>query len=165
MGVEEWKTAFRTRYSHFEYLVMPFGLTNAPTTFQAIVNDTLREYLDKFVVIYLDDILIYSTNLEEHKKQVRLVLQALQRRNFLVDLDKCQFHQHRVGYLRHILTNHGVEMDPAKTEAVRSWPQPKSVKELQSFLGFANYYRRFIVGYSKATAPLTAMTRKDSTFE
>ena len=140
---------------------MPFGLTNAPATMQALVNDVLREYLDVFCVAYLDDILIYSKTLEEHIEQVRKVLRALQQKSLLVKLEKCEFHKQSVRFLGYILTINGIKMDPKKVEAVLNWPTPTSVKELQSFLGFANFYRRFIEGYSRITAPLTDLTRKD----
>jgi len=158
---EEWKTAFRTRYGHYEYLVMPFGLTNAPASFQSLVNDVLRDYLDQFCVAYLDDILIYSETLDEHIEHVRKVLRALQKKNLLVKLEKCEFHKQSVKFLGFILTINGIQMDEAKVKAVLDWPQPTTVKELQSFLGFVNFYRRFIEGYSRITAPLTNMTRKD----
>ncbi|ERF69956.1 hypothetical protein EPUS_08767 [Endocarpon pusillum Z07020] len=161
---EEWKTAFRTRYGHYEYLVMPFGLTNAPATFQALVNDVLREFLDIFAVAYLDDILIYSKTEEEHKSHVKQVLRALKKAHLLVKLEKCEFHKKKVKFLGYILTTSGIQMDESKVKAVQDWPQPKNVKEIQSFLGFANFYRRFIEGYSKITAPLTSMTKKDQPF-
>jgi RNase H-like domain found in reverse transcriptase/Reverse transcriptase (RNA-dependent DNA polymerase)/Integrase zinc binding domain/Chromo (CHRromatin Organisation MOdifier) domain/Aspartyl protease len=161
---EEWKTAFRTRYGHYEYLVMPFGLTNAPASCQALVNDALREYLDIFTVAYLDDILVYSKSYEEHVQHVTKVLSALEKHGLRVNLEKCEFHKQRVEFLGSIITTKGVLMDPKKVEAVQTWPQPKTVKELQSFLGFANFYRRFIEGYSKTTAPLTELTKKEGTF-
>ena len=162
---EEWKTAWGSRLGHFEYQVMPMGLTNAPATCQALVNDILREYLDKFVVAYLDDILIYSKTLKEHTQQVTLVLKALERAGMRINGPKCTFHSDRAEFLGFILTRDGVEMDPQKTEAVEKWPTPKNVTEVQEFLGFANFYRRFIKGYSGVVTPLTNLTKKDKAFE
>ena len=162
---EEWKTAFRTRYGLYEYLVMPFGLTNAPASCQALVNQALREYLDRFAVAYLDDILVYSRTVEEHTQHVKLVLRALQKYSLKVKLEKCEFHKKRVKFLGSILSTSGIEMDESKVAAIKEWPVPKSVKELQSFLGFANFYRRFIERYSKITTPMTVLTRKDVVFQ
>ncbi|TPX16414.1 uncharacterized protein E0L32_012424 [Thyridium curvatum] len=162
---DEWKTAFRTRLGHYEYLVMPFGLTNAPASFQNMINDVLRKYLDDFVIVYLDDILIYSKTLEQHRKHVHQVLQALQDANLLVNPDKSQFHVQEVVYLGHLIKPGQVQMDPAKLEAVKDWPVPTNVKEVQSFLGFANYYRRYLKGYGGMTIPLTNLTKKNTKFE
>jgi len=137
---EEWKTAFRTRYGHYEYCVMPFGLTNAPASFQSLINNALREYLDKICVVYLDDILIYSKTKKEHKRHVKLILQALKRWNLKIDLDKSQFHKEEVEFLGHIIGVNGIRMDPRKVKAILEWPQPKTLSELQQFLGLVNYY-------------------------
>lgn len=158
---DEWKTAFRTRYGHFEYNVMPFGLTNAPAVFQHMMNDIFREYLDDFVVIYLDDILIFSKNEEEHKKHVRLVLEKLRERGLYAKLEKCLFHQTEMEFLGFIATTDGLKMDPKKVEAIVSWEVPKTVRDVQCFLGFANFYRIFIKNYSRIAAPLTRLTCKD----
>ena len=159
---EEWKTAFRTKYGHYEYTVMPFGLTNAPATMQCLVNDTLREYLDRFCVAYLDDILIFSDNEQDHEKHVTIVLEALRSANLRIKPEKCRFHVHEVEYLGFIITQGGLRMDPAKISAVKDWKTPGSVKEVLSFLGLANFYRRFIKGYSSIAAPLTNLTRNDT---
>jgi hypothetical protein len=161
---EEWKTAFRTRYGHFEYTVMPFGLTNAPASFQHFINDTLREFLDDFVNAYIDDILIYSETYEDNVRHTRKVLEALSNAGLHLKPEKCEFHVQTVKYLGVILTPKGVQMDPAKVEAVKDWPVPQHLKDVQAFLGFANYYRRFIFAYSKKVAPMTALTRKDTPF-
>src|SRR5271154_7105841 len=161
---EEWKTAFRTRYGHYEYLVMPFGLTNAPASFQALINQVLREYLDEFVVAYLDDILIYSPNPQEHTQHVRKVLRKLKAANLFLKPEKCEFSQKRVKYLGSILSEKGISMDPDKVKAILEWPTPENVTEVQSFLGFANFYRRFIEGYSKVATALTELTKKDRKF-
>jgi len=158
---DEWKTAFRTRYGHFEYNVMPFGLTNAPAVFQHMMNDIFREYLDDFVVIYLDDILIFSKNEKEHEKHVRLVFEKLRERGLYAKLEKCQFHQKEMEFLGFIATTEGLKMDPKKVEAIVSWEVPKTVRDVQCFLGFANFYRIFIKNYSQVAAPLTRLTCKD----
>jgi hypothetical protein len=158
---DEWKTAFRTRYGHFEYNVMPFGLTNAPAVFQHMMNDIFREHLDDFVVIYLDDILIFSKNKEEHEGHVRLVLEKLRERGLYAKLEKCLFHQTEMEFLGFIATTNGLKMDPKKVEAIVSWEVPKTVRDVQCFLGFANFYRIFIKNYSQVAAPLTRLTCKD----
>ena len=158
---DEWKTAFRTRYGHFEYNVMPFGLTNAPAVFQHMMNDIFREHLDDFVVIYLDDILIFSKNEGEHEKHVRLVLEKLRERGLYAKLEKCLFHQTEMEFLGFIATTDGLKMDPKKVEAIVSWEVPKTVRDVQCFLGFANFYRIFIKNYSRVAAPLTRLTCKD----
>uniref|UniRef100_A0A673BEJ7 Gypsy retrotransposon integrase-like protein 1 n=1 Tax=Sphaeramia orbicularis TaxID=375764 RepID=A0A673BEJ7_9TELE len=143
---DEWKTAFNTPSGHCEYLVMPFGLTNAPAVFQALVNDVLRYMLNKFVFVYLDDILIFSPDEETHVQHVR------------------QFHQTSVSFLGFIISEGSVQMDPDKISAVRDWPTPASRKEVQRFLGFANFYRKFIRGFSNVAAPLHALTSPKTTF-
>ena len=158
---DEEKTAFLTRYGLFEYTVMPFGLCNAPSTFQAFINDTLREYLDVFCSAYLDDILIYSDNREEHVKHVKMVLDKLKQAGLYLDINKCQFHVQEVKYLGLLITTDGLKMDPRKVETIVKWKPARCVKDVQAFLGFANFYRRFIKDYSRIAAPLTALTRKD----
>ena len=162
---EEWKTAFRTRYGLFEYTVMPFGLTNAPASMQRLMNDVLHEYLDVFTIVYLDDILIYSTKKEEHVKHVRLVLKKLEEYSLLLKPEKCEFHKSQVEFLGYIIGTHGIKMDQKKVIAVLEWLTPTTVKEVQAFLGFANFYRRFIEGYSRIAQPLTELTRKDLVFK
>lgn len=161
---DEWKTAFRTRYGLFEYLVMPFGLTNGPASFQHYINDALRDYLDIFCTAYLDDILIYSNSLKEHKEHVRQVLQRLRGFGLQADIAKCEFHAKEVKYLGLIVSTDGIRMDPEKISAVVEWPKPRNVKDVQSFLGFANFYRRFIKDFAKKALPLTELTRKDTPF-
>jgi hypothetical protein len=162
---EEWKTAFRTRLGHYEYLVMPFGLTNAPASFQAMINDVLRPFLDNFVVVYLDDILIYSKTLEEYQQHVHQVLQALQDANLLVNPEKSIFHTQEALFLGHKIKPDTIEMEDAKVEAIATWPTPTTVKEIRGFLGFANYYRRFIKDFSEHATPLTNLTKKDNEFQ
>jgi hypothetical protein len=157
------KTAFRTKYGHYEWLVMPFGLTNAPATFQALMNAVLRPYLDKFVVVYLDDILVYSATEEEHKQHVALVLQTLREHNLFAKASKCEFGKTALSFLGHVIGVDGIGMDPEKVKAIVSWPTPRNVTQLQSFLGLANYYRRFVKGYSGIAAPLTALCTPKTT--
>jgi hypothetical protein len=164
---DEWKTAFRTRYGHFEYLVMPFGLTNAPASFQAYINTALIEHLDHICVVYLDDILIYTSSdgIELHWRAVRAVLLSLRKAELFVNLQKCTFASDEVHFLGFIVGTRGVCADPARVKTITEWPQPTNTKELQSFLGFANFYRRFIQGYAKETAPLTDLLKKDQGFQ
>ena len=161
----EWKTAFRTRYGSFEYLVMPFGMTNSPATFQHFMNDIFRDMTDDFVVIYLDDILIFSADPAKHEQHVRLVLERLRHHNLHAKPEKCQFHTDTTEYLGFIVSPKGVAMDPAKTKVIGDWPTPRNLKEVQSFLGFANFYRRFIDAYSRIVRPLTNLTQKDTPFQ
>ena len=140
---------------------MPFGLTNAPATFQAVINHALREYLDVFCTAYLDDVLVYTNGtLEEHREHVRKVLKRLQEYRLLVHPDKSEFHRKKVTYLGFIISPDRISMDPEKIQAIAEWPRPESVKDIQSFLGFANFYRKFVKGYSQITAPLTEATKK-----
>ncbi|KAH0129268.1 hypothetical protein KCU82_g20625, partial [Aureobasidium melanogenum] len=162
---EEWKTAFRTRYGHYEYLVMPFGLTNAPATCQMMINDTLREYLDITVVAYLDDILIYTDgDLNQHIKDVQQVLAKLEERRLKANPKKCEFHVKETEFLGFIIGIDGIRIDPAKITSIKEWPTPKNLKEVQSFLGLANYNRKFISGYSQTALPLVELTKQDTPF-
>ncbi|KAE8247514.1 hypothetical protein A4X03_0g7031, partial [Tilletia caries] len=159
---EEWKTCFRTRYGSYEYLVMPFGLCNAPSSFQRFMNDIFRNMVDVFIVIYLDDILIFSKTAHEHEHHVKKVLERLRSTKLFAKAEKCEFSRDSVEFLGYRLSKDGVTMVMDKVNSVLSWPAPKSVKQLQSFLGFANFYRRFIWRYSEIVAPLTALLRKDT---
>ena len=161
---DEWKTAFRTRYGHFEYKVMPFGLVNAPATFQAMMNKILREFLDHGVVVYLDDILIYSTSEEEHIELVRKVLAKLKEHKLAISVTKSVFHQESVEFLGYIVATNGVTLSARKVESIKNWKPPQSIMEVQIFIGFANFYRRFIDNFSSLVAPLTALTKKGITF-
>lgn len=159
---DEWKTAFRTRYGSFEWLVMPFGLTNAPAAFQRFMNDVFADLLDICVIVYLDDILIYSENMTDHRKHVREVLRRLRKHGLFARADKCDWHKDTVEYLGYILSPEGLTMAKDKIETILDWPEPRKIKDIQSFLGFANFYRRFIDRYSEITVPLTRLTRKDT---
>ena len=162
---EEWKTAFRTRFGLFEYRVMPFGLTNAPATFQHLMNHIFHDLLDKCVIIYLDDILIYSPNDSEHRHHVKQVLERLRKNKLYAKHDKCEFHARQVEFLGFIVNPNGVSMDKTKVSAISDWPVPKNLKEVQSFLGFANFYRRFIDNYSSIASPLHSLTKKGALFD
>jgi hypothetical protein len=155
---EEWKTAFRTRYGSFEWLVMPFGLSNAPMAFQRFINDIFGDLLDVCVIVYLDDILIYSDDMSQHKKHIKEVLCRLQKHGLYANAGKCEFHRDSVEYLGYILTSDRLHMAKDKVQTILDWPEPQKVKDIQSFLGFANVYRRFIYGYSEITTPLTRLT-------
>lgn len=156
---DEWKTAFRTRYGHFEYLVMPFGLANAPATFQCYINRAMEGLVDRNCVVYLDDILVYSDNEIDHEKHVRAVLERLRRHGLYVKLDKCAFHVEQVEFLGFLVSSAGITMDPRRVDTIMSWPVPKSFREIQVFLGFANFYRRFIYRYSRVVAPITDLLK------
>ena len=161
---DEYKTAFRTKYGHYEYLVMPFGLRNAPATFQSFINSVLRPYLEKFVILYLDDILIFSKSLEEHQEHVRTVLKTLLKNNLYAKLKKCEFHKPEVEFLGHVISGKGIATDPKKIESVRDWPTPTCVKDVQRFIGLCNYYRRFIKNFATIAKPLHNLTRKNYKF-
>ncbi|KAF4627116.1 hypothetical protein G7Y89_g11043 [Cudoniella acicularis] len=154
-GGDEWKTAFRTRYGHFEYLVMPFGLANAPATFQAYVNTALTGLIDHIVVVYLDDILIYSKDPAKHEEHVRQVMARLRKNLLFAKLSKCEFSVEKVEFLGFIVGNDGVKADPERIRAIKDWPEPTTFREVQVFLGFANFYRRFVYRYSHIAAGLT----------
>ena len=156
---DEWKTAFRTRYGHFEYCVMPFGLSNAPATFQVYINHALVGLVDVTCVVYLDDILIYSEDPEQHTAAVRSVLERLDQHQLYVNLDKCEFDTERVEFLGFVISPDGVSMEESRVTAIKEWPTPKSVREVQVFLGFANFYRRFIYAYSRVAKGLTDLLK------
>ena len=155
---DEWKTGFNTPSGHYEYCVMPFGLTNAPAVFQAMINDVLRDFLDQFVYVYLDDILIYSPDITTHQAHVTQVLNRLLEHKLYVKAEKSVFHAETVSFLGFIIAPGRVQMDPAKVSTVAEWPTPNSRKKVQQFLGFANFYRRFVRGFSATAAPLHALT-------
>ena len=159
------KTAFRTRYGHFEFLVMPFGVTNAPATFMALMNRVFFDQLDKFVVVFIDDILVYSKTLEEHTVHLRIVLETLRRHQFYAKLSKCEFWMEQVAFLGHVLTGDGLSVDSEKVVKVKEWPIPRNVSEIRSFMGLAGYYRRFIQDFSKIATPITRLTGKDVKFD
>ncbi|KAD3640173.1 hypothetical protein E3N88_29396 [Mikania micrantha] len=159
------KTAFRTWYGHYEFLVMPFGLTNAPAVFMDLMNRVCKPYLDKFVIVFIDDILIYSKTQEEHANHLRRVLELLKKEQLYVKLSKCDFWIREVQFLGHVVNEKGIHVDLAKIEAIKNWAAPKTPTEVRQFLGLAGYYRRFIEGFSKIAQSLTSRTHKDKKFE
>ncbi|GJR56238.1 putative reverse transcriptase domain-containing protein [Tanacetum coccineum] len=158
-------TAFRTRYGHYEFQVMPFGLTNAPAVFMDLMNRVCKPYLDKFVIVFIDDILIYSKNKEEHERHLKIILELLKNEQLYAKFSKCDFWLESVQFLGHVIDNKGVHVDPAKVEAIRNWSAPTTPKEVRQFLGLAGYYRRFIEGFSLISKPLTKLTEKNKKYE
>ena len=156
---DEWKTAFRTRYGHFEYLVMPFGLANAPATFQAYISQALVGLVDMMCVIYLDDILIYSAEKRRHHADVAQVLDRLRQYKLYCNLKKCEFDTDTVEFLGFVVGVDGIKMESSRVESITQWPAPTTFRELQVFIGFANFYHRFIAGFSKVIRPLTDMLK------
>ena len=159
------KTTFRTWYGHFESTMMPFGLTNAPAAFMDLMHRVFHPYLDRFVVVFVDDILIYSETEEDHKDHLRVVLQTLRDHQLYAKFSKCEFWLTEVRFMGHVVSASSVSVDPEKIEAVMSWERPKSVFEIRSFLGLAGYYRRFIEDFSWLATPMTKLTRKEVKFE
>ena len=158
------KTAFRTRYGHYEFLVLPFGLTNAPATFMHLMHQVFRPLLDRFVLVFLDDILIFSRTPEEHEQHVRQVLDLLRQHKLYAKLSKCELFKTRVEFLGHIVDTKGLHMMEEKVKAIREWPRLQTVAEVQSFLGTVGYYRRFIHMFSQIAAPLTHLLQKGNEF-
>ncbi|MFS7997762.1 putative nucleotidyltransferase, Ribonuclease H [Helianthus anomalus] len=158
------KTAFRTRYGHYEFVVMPFGLTNAPAVFMDLMNRVCKPYLDRFVIVFIDDILIYSKSKADHARHLRLILELLRGKRLNDKFSKCEFWINEVQFLGHIVSSQGIHVDPSKIEAVKNWCTPKSVIEIRSFLGLAGYYRRFIADFSKIVVPLTTLTQREKPF-
>jgi len=159
------KTTFRTRYGHYEFTVMPFGLTNAPVAFMDLMNRVFRPYLDEFVVVFIDDILIYSKIEEEHSEHLRIVLQTLREHKLYAKLSKCEFWLSEVTFLGHVISKEGVKVDPQMVKAVIEWPRPTNITEIRSFLGMAGYYRRFVQDFAGIALPLTHLLRKATKFE
>ncbi|XXG76914.1 hypothetical protein AAC387_Pa08g1175 [Persea americana] len=158
------KTAFRTRYGHYEFLVMPFGLTNAPAMFMALMNKIFAPHLDQFTVVFIDDILVYSKSKEEHEQHLRTSLQLLRDNQLYAKLRKCEFWLEQVAFLGHIISKEGLAVDPANIDAIIKGERPKNATEIESFLGLPGYYIRFVQGFSSISAPLTKLTRKNVPF-
>jgi hypothetical protein len=156
----EWKTAFRTKYGLFEYLVVPFRLTNAPATFQAYVNWVFRDLLDITVVVYLDDIIMFSQDMRSHQGHVREVLRRLREAGLYYKRSKCTFTTQQINFLGYIITPKGVEMEPSRVATIQDWPMPEIVRDILAFLGFANWYRWFIRSYASIIVVLTDLLRK-----
>ncbi|KAH9246801.1 hypothetical protein BASA81_015650 [Batrachochytrium salamandrivorans] len=161
---DEPKTSFITKYGQFEFLVMPFGLANAPAQFQRMMNSLFREMNGKYVLVYLDDIVIYSSNMAEHKVHVRNVFKVLSDNRLFCRAEKCHFYQTEIKYLGYIISSSGVSMDPSKIKAVQEWPAPRKVRDLQVFLGFTNFYRALVHDYSNMTCHMTKLFKKDTLF-
>jgi hypothetical protein len=156
------KTTFRTHHGHFEFLVMPFGLTNGLSTFQALMNEVLRPFLQRFVLVFFDDILIFSRTHAEHLQHIRAVFLRLRAHGLALKRSKCLFCEQRIHYLGHVIANDSVAMDADKVSAVQAWPLPKTIKALRGFLGLTGYYMKFVHGYGLIAAPLTALLKKDA---
>lgn len=159
---DRFKTAFSTPHGHYEYLRMPFGLKNAPSTFQRLINSVLRKYINKICVVYMDDILVFSTGIEEHYNNLRTIFKALRKANLKLQIDKCNFLKKETEYLGHVLTKEGVKPNPEKIKNILSLKLPKTQKQIKSFLGVSGYYRKFIKDYAKISQPLTKYLKKDS---
>ncbi|GJU36234.1 putative reverse transcriptase domain-containing protein [Tanacetum coccineum] len=159
------KTAFRTRYGHYEFQVMSFGLTNAPAVFMDLMNRVCKPYLDRFVIVFIDDILIYSKSRKEHEGHLKLILNLLKKEELYAKFSKCEFWLSKVQFLGHMIDSEGIHVDPAKIEAIKDWASPKTPTEIRQFLGLAGYYRRFIKGFSKIARPMTKLTQKSVKFE
>ncbi|KAJ8761702.1 hypothetical protein K2173_004478 [Erythroxylum novogranatense] len=158
------KTAFRTRYGHFEFMIMPFGLTNAPAAFMDLMNRVFKPFLDQFIIVFIDDILVYSKSDEQHEEHLRITLETLRRNELYAKFDKCKFLMREVSFLGHVISEQGVHVDHKKIEAVVNWEAPKNVTEVRSCLGLAGYYRRFVEGFSMIAAPMTKLLRKNQKF-
>ncbi|GJU41571.1 putative reverse transcriptase domain-containing protein [Tanacetum coccineum] len=158
------KTAFRTRYGHFEFTVMPFGLTNAPAIFMDLMNHVCKPYLDKFIIVFIDDILIYSKSEEEHEVHLETILDLLKKEKLYAKFSKCEFWLKEVQFLGHVVNRDGIHVDPSKVESVKNWKTPESSTEIRSFLGLTGYHQRFIENFSKIAKPLTLLTQKNKTY-
>ncbi|GJT10488.1 putative reverse transcriptase domain-containing protein [Tanacetum coccineum] len=159
------KTAFRTRYGHYEFQVMPFGLTNAPAVFMDLMNRVCKPYLDKFVIVFIDDILIYSKDEREHEEHLKAILELLKEEKLYAKFSKCEFWIPKVQFLGHVIDSRGIHVDPAKIESIKDWASPKTPTEIRQFLGLAGYYRRFIEGFSKIAKSMTKLTQKGIKFD
>ena len=163
--VDVHKTTFRTRYGHYEFLVMLFGWTNAPPAFIDLMNRIFRPYADQFVVVFIDDILVYSKDREDHDTHLRVVLETLRKEQLYAKLSKCEFWLNEVSFLGHIVSKEGIRVDPKKIEVVVEWKPPRNVIEVRSFLGLVGYYRRFVKGFSMTVAPMTRLLQKNVKYE
>jgi hypothetical protein len=161
---DEWKTAFKTKFGLYVWLVMPFGLTNAPSTFMRLMNEVLHSFIGKFVVVYFDDILIYSKSFDEHIEHLRAVFGVLCETRLFANLEKYTFCINRVAFHGYVVTPQGTEVDEAKIEAIKRWPIPATLTQLRSFLGLAGFYRRFMRDFSTIAAPLNDLTKKGVPF-
>ncbi|GJY41424.1 putative reverse transcriptase domain-containing protein [Tanacetum coccineum] len=158
-------TAFRTRYVHYDFKLCRLGLTNASAVFMDLMNRVCKPYLDKFVIVFIDDILIYSKNKKEHEEHLKQILELLKKEELYAKFSKCEFWIPKVQFLGHVIDSEGIHVDPAKIESIKDWTSPKSPTEIRQFLGLAGYYRRFIEGFSKIAKPMTKLTQKKVKFE
>ncbi|GJZ27064.1 putative reverse transcriptase domain-containing protein [Tanacetum coccineum] len=159
------RTTFKTRYGHYEFQVKPFGLTNTPALFMDLMNRVCKPYLDKFVIVFIDDILIYSKNKKEHKEHLKAILELLKKEELYAKSSKCEFWIPKVQFLGHVIDSQGIHVDPAKIESIKDWASPKTPTEIRQFLGLAGYHRRFIEGFSKIAKPMTKLVQKKIAFE
>jgi len=159
---DEWKTAFKTKGGLFECKVMPFGLSNAPSTFMRLMNQVFRLFIGKFVVVYFDDILVYSQTEREHLDHLKQIMEVLNKERLYGNLKKCTFFTPKVTFLGYIITAQGIQVDESKIEAIKSWPVPKSIHDVRSFHGLASFYRRFIKDFSTIMAPMTEVIKGTS---
>ncbi|GJY20149.1 putative reverse transcriptase domain-containing protein [Tanacetum coccineum] len=159
------KMAFRTRYGHYEFQVMPFGLTNAPTVFMDLMNRVCKPYLDKFVIVFINDILIYSRNKKKHEEHLKEIMKLLKKEELYAKFSKCEFWIPKVQFLGHVIDSQGIHVDPAKIESIKDWASPKTPTKIRQFLGLAGYYRRFIEGFSKIAKSMTKLTQKGVKFD
>ena len=157
--------AFRTLYGHYEFLVMPFGLRNASTTFMDLMNRVFRPYVDHFVVVFIDDILVYSKDREDHDTHLWVVLETLRKEQLYAKPSKCEFWLREVSFLGHIVSEEGIRVDPKKIEVIIEWKPPRNVTEVRSFLGFPSYYKIFVKGFSMIAAPMIRLLQKNVRFE
>ncbi|GKB08179.1 putative reverse transcriptase domain-containing protein [Tanacetum coccineum] len=159
------KTTFRTRYDHYEFQVMPFGLTNAPAIFMDLMNLVCKPYLDKFVIVFIDDILIYSKSKKEREEHLKLILELLKKKELYAKFSKCEFWIPKVQFLGHVIDSKGIHADPTKIESIKDWASPKTATEIHQFLGLAGYYQRFIEGFYKIAKSMTKLTQKKVKFD
>nr|GEZ71747.1 putative reverse transcriptase domain-containing protein [Tanacetum cinerariifolium] len=159
------KTAFKTRYGHYEFQDMSFGLTNTPAVFMDLMNRVCKPYLDKFIIVFIDDILIYSKNKQEHEEHLKLILKLLKKEQLYAKFSKCEFWIPKVQFLGYVIDSQGIHVDPAKIESIKYWASPKTATEIHQFLGLTGYYRRFIEGFSKIARPMTKLTQKKFKFD
>ncbi|GJR47532.1 putative reverse transcriptase domain-containing protein [Tanacetum coccineum] len=159
------KTAFRTRYGHYEFQVMLFGLTNASAVFIDLMNRVCKPYQDRFVIVFIDDILIYSMSIKNHEGHLKLILKLLKGEELYAKFSKCEFWLSKVQFLGHMIDSEGIHVDPAKIESIKDWASPKTPTEIRQFLGLASYYRCFIEGFSKIARPMTKLTQKSMKFD
>nr|GFC36582.1 putative reverse transcriptase domain-containing protein [Tanacetum cinerariifolium] len=157
--------AFKTQYGQYEFQVMPFSLTNEPVVFMDLMNRVCKPYMDKFVIVFIDDILINLKDEKEHEEHLRRILELLKKKELYAKFSKCEFWIPKVQFLGHVIDSQGIHVNPAKIESVKDWTSPKSPTKIRQFLELAGYYRRFIEGFSKIAKPMTKLTQKKVEFK